>query len=201
MVPNWSPKVGTQFKGDSARVLLFLISFIIRNENLHEFQNLKGGPAPWLYFRTRARAGAPPGCRVAKVLSSQELPKKWSWEKRCGPIQHMFFAQNFDAGLAGIVVWADGPYIDFCCAGALKSMNIEHIHRIHAPNSQFFCFKKKCACGRHINRPRSAWGTLQCMISEWVLNGIWVGSEWILNGFWTRNLLPIEPVACRSACL
>jgi len=41
---------------------------------------------------------------LAKVLSSQELPEKSSSEKRCGAMQHIFVAQNFDARLAGIVI-------------------------------------------------------------------------------------------------
>ena len=40
---------------------------------------------------------------LAKVLSSQELPKKSSLEKRWGNAARLF-AQNFDARLAGIVI-------------------------------------------------------------------------------------------------
>jgi hypothetical protein len=36
--------------------------------------------------------------------------------------------------------------------GTLKSMKIDKIHKIHAPNIQGRVFsEKKCACGRHID--------------------------------------------------
>jgi len=47
---------------------------------------------------------------LAKVLSSQKLHKKSNFWKGWGATQHIFFAHNFDARLAGRVIWADRQY-------------------------------------------------------------------------------------------
>ena len=48
-------------------------------------------------------------------------------------------AQNFDARLAGIVIWSDRPYLEKI-PGGLKSLKNHKIRKIHVPNIQAHVF-------------------------------------------------------------
>jgi hypothetical protein len=46
---------------------------------------------------------------LAKVQDVRELPNKSTFEQLFESIHHVFFAQNFGASLADIVIWPDDP--------------------------------------------------------------------------------------------
>jgi hypothetical protein len=51
----------------------------------------------------------------------------------------IFFAGNFDARLAGIVIWPDNPVFGKC-QGGLKSIEIDNIRKKHASKSRGMFF-------------------------------------------------------------
>ena len=64
------------------------------------------------------------------------------WEMVCSFIAR-HFAENFDARLAGIVIWSDCPLFEKKNQEGLKSMKIDELHNIRAQKIRGAIFKKK----------------------------------------------------------
>ena len=73
--------------------------------------------------------------------------------KKMGSSRTRLFAQNSDARLAGIVIWADRPHLDFFNHGTLKSLKNHKIYKIHAHTIQGCIFEEKKRL-RQAHRPR-----------------------------------------------
>ena len=67
------------------------------------------------------------------------------------------FAQNFDARLAGIVIWPECPLFRFFYQGSLKSMKIDWVNNIRVQKSQGVFSRNKSACGKHIDHGVVGW--------------------------------------------
>ena len=90
---------------------------------------------------------------LAKVLCLQEWLYNWDLEQKMGSSTARLFAQNFDECLAGIVIWADRPYLGNFTRGPcnrLKSTTYIK-HMLIKSRGVYFEEKKRL---RQAHRPR-----------------------------------------------
>ena len=86
---------------------------------------------------------------LAKVLYLQELLYTWDLGKRWGAVEHVFFVQNLDARLAGIVIWADRPYLGHFTRGPWNRLKIikDITYRLIKSRVCFLCWGRRSAAG------------------------------------------------------
>ena len=118
--------VPTGHKGETGIPWAFfwIYSFLTSEDSLALMLSWEGGPMRFwdsqgisdsalCPARTKENPKGNPVVQVdilAKVRYFQKLPKKPGLEKTSGSNAARLFAQDVDARLAGIVIWADGPY-------------------------------------------------------------------------------------------
>jgi len=76
----------------------------------------------------------------AKFLYFQELYKNWGLEKESLSNAARLVAQNFNARLDCIAIWADRPDDQHVYQGGLKSLKHHTVHKIHVPKLQGVLF-------------------------------------------------------------
>ena len=91
------------------------------------------------------------------------ITKEIKLRKQIGGNTARLFTQNFDARLAGIVIWSDRPLFFCFYQGTLKSLKNHKIYKIHVPKFQDVFFLRSPKRRRQPPPDAQGWETQKSM--------------------------------------